>query len=139
MENEKKMKESILTEKTTQYRNTINDPWYKKYAASKKIEEDDIVEWKETIEYLVQMYDTLSELDDDSSGMELTDFVITFEHKVNLRGNIDNIRTMYLPDGLIDRFTELEAIESINIPFYRHNGDSYDFVLDAIIQTNEPT
>jgi len=131
------MKQSVLTQKRTEYTTTISDPWYKKYAASKRIEDDDIVNWKDTIEYLVQMYDTISELDDDTSGIWLTNFVVTFDHTVNLRGNIDNIRTMYLPDWLIDRFTDLDAIESINIPFYRNNGETYEFVLDAIIKTDE--
>lgn len=139
MEAELKVQQDIHLAKKQELSKIVADPWYLKYQASKLIEKNDVVSWEETIEYLVEIYDEIEWLDDNTAWLALEWFNVTFDHEVNLRGSIDNIRSIYLPDGLIDRFENLDAIETVHIPFYRKGDAAFEFVLDAKIKTNEPT
>jgi hypothetical protein len=88
---------------------------------------------------LIDIYDTVAGLDDDTSWIELTDFSVDIDHTIKMRWNINDIRSMYFPWWLIDRFVELDTIDFIHIPFYKKEDEYFEFVLEADIKQYDST
>ena len=133
---ELKTKESILLTKEKEYKELASDPWYMKYTAANTLEQESkTIAWKETITYLIDIFNQVSSLDDNRSNVALEDFQVNIDYTVNLRGTIGTIRDMYLPGWLLDKFIALETIDFIHIPFYKKNGDVFEFILKATIKT----
>lgn len=129
-----------LQAKDQEYEQIISDPWYMKYEASKIIEfKEKTIPRKKTITYLIDIYDTVAGLDDDTSWIELTDFSVDIDHTIKMRWNINDIRSMYFPWWLIDRFVELDTIDFIHIPFYKKEDEYFEFVLEADIKQYDST
>lgn len=133
-------KEKVLEEKERELKSISANKFYKKYQASKIIEEvGATISWKNTISYLIDIYDRVAAVDDTLAWIELTDFSVSLEHKVNLRGTASSIRNIYVPDWLLDQFTILDFVEHVHIPFYRKSetAENFDFILEAIISPDE--
>lgn len=112
------------------------DEWYKKYLSAKLVaQEKNTLKWKDSLEYLINLLDELTALDAEDRSVALENFQVTPE-KVNLRGTVASISTIYREGGIIDKFTQFNFIDFLDIPFYRKNGETFQFVLDATITAN---
>jgi len=65
-----------------------------------------------------------------NNGIILTDFTIQ-QDSIQVRGQIKELKFMYIKNGIIDRFSALNFVDNITIPYYQKNADYFDFVLRA--------
>lgn len=128
-------KKEILQEKNDQYDMIIENPWYKKYQAAKLLEEDnDSIAWKKTITQLIDMFDQMRSVETRSPGITLQDFQVTLDGEVRVRWVVDDIRSIYIPWGLLDQFIDFDFLEHIDIPQYsKSNENDFNFILNATI------
>lgn len=91
----------------------------------------------DNINNLVRMYTELQNVArTTNNGIILTDFTIQ-QDNIQVRGQIQELRFMYIKNGIIDRFSALEFVDNITIPYYQKNGEYFDFVLKAdVVETN---
>ena len=65
-----------------------------------------------------------------NNGIILNDFTIQ-QDSIQVRGQISELKFMYIKNGIIDRFSALEFVDDITIPYYQKNGEYFDFILRA--------
>ncbi len=65
-----------------------------------------------------------------NNGIILSDFTIQ-QGSIQVRGQIQELKYMYIKNGIIDRFSALDFVDNITIPYYQKNGEYFDFVLKA--------
>ena len=73
-----------------------------------------------------------------NNGIVLSDFTIQ-QDSIQVRGQIKELKYMYIKNGIIDRFSALDFVNNITIPYYQKNQDYFDFILkaDVISQKSE--
>lgn len=132
-------KEKELLDTKAILRKEKNNTNYKRYQAAKLVMDQN---WQmnrnESIEYLVDLLDELTDLDANDNSIVLDNFQIS-DDSINLKWWVIAITTIYKEWWLIDMFESFEFINAISIPFYKRNEetDQIDFVLDATIQRYE--
>ncbi len=132
---------------------SLEDEKQQKEEASNKLREsDDIVKFEiaryinnkenstnrsDNINNLIRMYtELLNSARNTNNGIILNDFTIQ-QDAIQVRGQISELRFMYYINdpknfgGIIDRFSSLDFIDNITIPYYQRNGEYYDFILRA--------
>lgn len=131
-------KQQVLIEKRAELVKLKKDVSYQKFESAKQIDKEQTIVWWKTIAYLIELFDDLKTLDNNVSNVSLTDFQISIDHQVNLRWTVENMRLMFTErQWLLDRLTNNDFIESYDIPFYKKEGDVFEFVLDAMILQND--
>lgn len=87
--------------------------------------------WSDNINNLIRMYTELQSISrTTNNGIILTDFTIQ-QGSIQVRGQIQELKYMYIKNGIIDRFSALDFVDNITIPYYQKNGEYFDFVLKA--------
>lgn len=87
--------------------------------------------WSDNINNLVRMYTELQSIArTTNNGIILSDFTIQ-QDSIQVRGQILELKYMYIKNGIIDRFSALDFVDNITIPYYQKNGEYFDFVLKA--------
>ena len=85
----------------------------------------------DNINNLIRMYTELQSISrTTNNGIILTDFTIQ-QGSIQVRGQIQELKYMYIKNGIIDRFSALDFVDNITIPYYQKNGEYFDFVLKA--------
>ncbi|MBP7008116.1 hypothetical protein KBB05_05425 [Patescibacteria group bacterium] len=85
----------------------------------------------DNINNLVRMYTELQNVArSTNNGIILTDFTIQ-QDSIQVRGQIKELKFMYIKNGIIDRFSALNFVDNITIPYYQKNAEYFDFVLRA--------
>jgi hypothetical protein len=91
----------------------------------------------DNINNLVRMYTELQNVArTTNNGIILTDFTIQ-QDSIQVRGQIQELKFMYIKNGIIDRFSALEFVDNITIPYYQKNGEYFDFILKADVVEQE--
>lgn len=89
---------------------------------------------------LTTIYERLQELS-FTSQLTLSSFIIKND-SIQIKGEVADMQVMYGTSqnpGLIKKFGALKFLENIDIPYYRKNGDMFEFTLVATIKNaNEP-
>lgn len=91
--------------------------------------------WIDTLQSLINVFDTISSIWDESSII-LEDFIVNMT-EVRLKWSVDDLRTVYTENWLITSFQELEFIETISIPSYSQRWNVYQFDLTSKIKIND--
>ena len=87
--------------------------------------------WSDNINNLVRMYTELQSIArTTNNGIILSDFTIQ-QDSIQVRWQILELKYMYIKNGIIDRFSALDFVDNITIPYYQKNGEYFDFVLKA--------
>lgn len=99
---------------------------------------ESITNWSDNINNLIRMYTELQNVArTTNNGIILTDFTIQ-QWSIQVRGQISELKFMYIKNGIIDRFSALDFVDDITIPYYQKNGEYFDFILRAkVINENE--
>lgn len=125
----------------------LQDEQSQKQEVSNKLREsDDIIKYEiaryinnkesitnrsDNINNLIRMYTELQNVArTTNNGIILNDFTIQ-QDSIQVRGQIAELKFMYIKNGIIDRFSALEFVDNITIPYYQKNGEYFDFVLRA--------
>ena len=97
-----------------------------------------LTNWSDNINNLVRMYTELQSVArTTNNGIILSDFTIE-KDTIQVRGQIQELKFMYIKNGIIDRFSALEFVDNITIPYYQKNGAYFDFVLKAdVVNTKD--
>ena len=131
--------QSALNDLKADLRTEKADEEYKKYQAAKTVMSTAWdMNWNENIEYLVDLLDELTALNDSDAAVRLENFQIT-DSSIGLEWWIDSIRTVYKEWWVIDKFESFDFVTDIDIPYYKKNEETQEieFVLDATIQSYE--
>lgn len=85
--------------------------------------------WSDNINNLIRMYTELQTISrNTANGIVLSDFTIQ-DGQIQVKGKVIELRFMYIKNGIIDRFSALDFVDNITIPYYQKNSEYYDFIL----------
>ena len=133
-------KQQILQNKKDEYAWLIDNTSYKKYQAAKVLYEDDaFIDWKETIIYLIDMFNKIRTVDKNVSWVTLDNFQISIDWKVRLTWIVKDIHSIYINGWLLDQFLDFNFIEELHVPYYQKYEGAFEFILDAIIKSHDGT
>lgn len=97
---------------------------------------ESITNRSDNINNLIRMYTELQNVArTTNNGIILTDFTIQ-QDAIQVRGQISELKFMYIKNGIIDRFSSLDFVDDITIPYYQKNGEYFDFILRADVVNN---
>lgn len=90
---------------------------------------EDIANRSDNINNLIRMYTELQTISrNTANGIILSDFTIQ-DGQIQVKGKVLELRFMYIKNGIIDRFSALDFVDNITIPYYQKNSEYYDFIL----------
>lgn len=96
--------------------------------------------WSDNINNLIRMYTELQTISrNTANGIVLSDFTIQ-DGQIQVKGKVIELRFMYIKNGIIDRFSSLDFVDNITIPYYQKNSEYYDFILKGdLVEPKETT
>ena len=100
-----------------------------------------VTNWSDNIHNLIRMYTELQTISrNTANGIVLSDFTIQ-DGQIQVKGKVIELRFMYIKNGIIDRFSALDFVDNITIPYYQKNSEYYDFILkgDLVNPTDKPS
>lgn len=100
-----------------------------------------VTNWSDNINNLIRMYTELQTISrNTANGIVLSDFTIQ-DGQIQVKGKVIELRFMYIKNGIIDRFSALDFVDNITIPYYQKNSEYYDFILkgDLVNPTDKPS
>jgi hypothetical protein len=134
-----KQKEAILMQKKQEVMAKKKDPSYMRYKATEKLTElDKTINRRESIIYLIGLYDIMKALGSNESRLLFSDFQISSD-RILVRGIVPTMAEIYKEQWLIDRLMKFDFIEHITIPYYKEQKEMFNFVLDAKIKQYDGT
>lgn len=94
--------------------------------------------WSERLASLVEVYEKIKSISDSNwnNTVALTDFVVE-KKAVSLKGTVQNIRSIYQPEGVIERLQQLPFIKNIFIPSYQKVDENYEFKIQWDIENSK--
>ena len=84
---------------------------------------------------LTTIYDRLQEIS-SANQINISSFIIKND-SIQIKGEVSDMQVMYGTaenPGLIKKFSSLKFLDKIDIPYYKKNGDMFEFTLVAMIQ-----
>jgi len=134
----KTTKTKILADAKAALSEAQDDQWYKRYKAAKYVAQTaENLNWKENTEYLIELIDELILVDNSDRTLLLENMQIT-PVQITLRWSIVAIKSVYREWWVIDKFTNLWFIESIDIPYYTKNElEWWDFTFSLTADIKE--
>ncbi len=97
------------------------------------MELDNTINWRESIIYLIGLYDIMKALGSNENRLTFRDFQISSD-RIIVRWTVPTMAEIYKEKWLLERLEKFEFIEFIKIPFYDEQGGVFSFVLDAKIK-----
>ncbi len=134
LETLKATQEQVLVQKKQELTKLKQDQWYLRYKATEKLMElDTTINWRESIIYLIGLYDIMKALGSNQNRLTFSDFQINSD-RIIVRGTVPTMGEIYKEKWLLERLENFEFIEHIRIPFYNEESGVFSFVLDAKIK-----
>lgn len=126
--------EQVLVQKKQEVVALKKDEGYQRYKATAKLMElDTTINRRESIIYLIGLYDIMKALGSNQSRLLFSDFQISSD-RIIVRWTVPTMAEIYKEKWLLDRLEKFDFIEHIKIPFYDENDGIFSFVLDAKIK-----
>lgn len=127
-------KEQILVNKKREILDLQKDGGYLRFNATQRLMElDKTIDWRESIIYLVWLYDIMRTMGANESTLSFKDFQVSAD-RIIVRWTVPSMAEIYKDKGLLDRLNKFDFIEHITIPYYDQEGGEFHFVLDAKIK-----
>jgi hypothetical protein len=94
--------------------------------------------WSERLASLVEVYEKIKSISDSNwnNTVALTDFIVE-KKAVSLKWTVQNIRSIYQPEWVIERLQQLPFIKNIFIPSYQKVDENYEFKIQWDIENNK--
>lgn len=68
-----------------------------------------------------------------ATELGINDFQINFD-KISVKGSVENLNTVYATWWVLDTFSNLSFLDTIDIPYYKKYGWRYEFLLEWTIK-----
>ncbi|HMY80825.1 MAG TPA: hypothetical protein PK048_03185 [Candidatus Absconditabacterales bacterium] len=133
------LKQELITKQDTRKKLRASDDLMRYDVARYINNKEKVTNRSDNINNLIRMYTELQNVArNTNNGIVLSDFTIQ-QDSIQVRGQIKELKYMYIKNGIIDRFSALDFVNNITIPYYQKNQDYFDFILkaDVISQKSE--